>query len=510
MAIELVGYVRLINQYQLACMLPTRHAVIDTAVKGRVESADVLKFEPKYSPNNQLCDDLQFALRYEGINLQVLYFLFKENVKAEIQYWLNQQSTSKYARQAAFLYEWLTNDTLDSNVSAKASYVALLDERLQFGLSVSDKSAAEKNLKFRVLNNLPGNQNFCPLVYKTAFLKDIVNKNLKLSTQTTLAKYDRDLLRRASAYLYLKETQSSFEVEREKPSPTKAQRFADLLRESESGTPLSEDRFIALQNAVLDPRFQEVSYRNQQNWIGENKGYRNKISLVPARPEHVHQLMQGLVKQAEHFRQHSQSIDAVIMAAAIAFGFVFIHPFMDGNGRLHRYLIHEILSAAGFTPKGIVLPVSAVILANLDQYLAVLEAFSKPLVNRTDYNPDTPNVPAVGNDEVFFKYFDATEQASFLYQALENTVENDLQDEIAFLIGFDQAKQQLNALFDWPPHTLDLLIRLVHQNNGVLSKTKKESHFEWLSEDELAKCERIINETFKLPNLKLSNFNPSI
>jgi Fic family protein len=41
-------------------------------------------------------------------------------------------------------------------------------------------------------------------------------------------------------------------------------------------------------------------------------------------------------------------IDPVVYAAA--FGFVFIHPFIDGNGRLHRYLLHEELSTLGFTP----------------------------------------------------------------------------------------------------------------------------------------------------------------
>lgn len=491
MTIELVGYARLINKYNLACILPTRAAVVDTSVKGRIDSEEALKFEPKYRPEDNLSDDLQFALRYEGINLQVLHFLFKENVKGQIQSWINQQSESKYARQIAFLYEWLTNDILDSKVSAKASYIPLLDEKLQFGIS-----GGQKNQKFRVINNLPGNQEFCPLVRKTRFLKEIVEKDLKLRTQETLAKYDPDLLRRAAAYLYLKETQSSFEVEREKPSPTKAQRFADLLRESEAGTPLSEGRFVELQNAVLDPRFQDASYRNQQNWIGENKGYRNKISLVPARPEDVRDLMGGLVQQAESFRQNNQSMDAVIMAACVAFGFVFIHPFMDGNGRLHRYLIHEILSAAGFTPKGIVLPVSAVILANLDQYVQVLETFSKSLVAKTEYNPDTPNVPATGNDAVFFKYFDATEQASFLYKSLENTVENDLQSEISFLIGFDKARSQLNALFDWPPHSLDLFIRIVHQNNYELSKTKKQSHFDWLSDDEVSMFESLVKEAF--------------
>ena len=78
-------------------------------------------------------------------------------------------------------------------------------------------------------------------------------------------------------------------------------------------------------------------------------------------------------------RTAPDAIDPVIAASALSFGFVFIHPFMDGNGRLHRYLIHESLSVAGFTPKGIILPVSTVIVANLDRYKSALEVFSRPL-----------------------------------------------------------------------------------------------------------------------------------
>ena len=46
----------------------------------------------------------------------------------------------------------------------------------------------------------------------------------------------------------------------------------------------------------------------------------------------------------------------VLAAAIIAFSFVIIHPLEDGNGRIHRYLIHHVLAESGFTPKGVIFP----------------------------------------------------------------------------------------------------------------------------------------------------------
>jgi Fic family protein len=59
------------------------------------------------------------------------------------------------------------------------------------------------------------------------------------------------------------------------------------------------------------------------------------------------------------------SSDPVVAAAMLAFGFVYVHPFEDGNGRIHRYLI---LAKRGFNPPGMVFPVSATILDRIDDY----------------------------------------------------------------------------------------------------------------------------------------------
>jgi hypothetical protein len=502
MAATPTGYSHLIRRYALPALPLDVEASVESSIKGRKlrQQGGQLRLlvEPKYQPDDTLEGHLQFALRYEGVNLQVLALLFdpagRHSAEAQeaLVTWLQASPESRYARRACFLYEWLTGSQLPTTdpVSERARYIPALDMAQQFA-----REPGEKCPRFRVIDNLPGTSAFCPLVRKTDYLEQRVARDLRGLTGETLAGYDEALLRRAASWLYLKETQSSFELEREKPSASKAQRFADLLSEADAGKPLTEGRLVELQHAVLDPRFHEFTWRQRQNWLGDDLGYRQRVEFVPPRPEDVPALMQGLLTAAARLRQQG-AVDAVVAATCIAFGFVFIHPFIDGNGRIHRYLIHDMLANAGFTPKGIVLPVSAVILASVREYSDALEHFSRPLNQRAEYDPGTPDVPAKGNEAVYFRFPDMTRQAEFLYYALERTVTEDLRRELEFLLGFDRAKQALNALLDWPDHSVDLFIRLVHQNDGRLSATKRNSHFEWLNDDEVAEAERRVRRAF--------------
>ena len=104
----------------------------------------------------------------------------------------------------------------------------------------------------------------------------------------------------------------------------------------------------------------------------------------------------------------------------------------------------------------------------------------------------------VPDDAVYFRYFDATIQAQFLYRSLQRTVEEDLVTEINYLVGFDNAYKALNGLLDWPAHSLELFIRIVHQNNGRLSKSKRDSHFDWMKEKEIETAEQLVSNAFQL------------
>ncbi len=160
-------------------------------------------------------------------------------------------------------------------------------------------------------------------------------------------------------------------------------------------------------------------------------------------------------------------MDPVIAAAAIAFGFVYIHPFEDGNGRVHRWLIHHVLSRAGYNPPATVFPVSAVMLRGISEYKRVLESYTRPLLRLIEWHSTLDNNVEVVNDTAdYYRYFDATLHAEFLYHCVETTVEHDLPEEVAYLEGYDRFVRGVQEIVDMPASTLDLLHRFLHQSGA--------------------------------------------
>ncbi|MDO8948253.1 MAG: hypothetical protein Q7U88_14030 [Desulfocapsaceae bacterium] len=51
------------------------------------------------------------------------------------------------------------------------------------------------------------------------------------------------------------------------------------------------------------------------------------------------------------------------------------------TGRIHRFLIHDILSRRGLIPKGLMFPVSAAMLKNPALYDSPLELFSRSIMS---------------------------------------------------------------------------------------------------------------------------------
>jgi Fic family protein len=230
---------------------------------------------------------------------------------------------------------------------------------------------------------------------------------------------------------------------------------------------------LALQNRIVDPRFQDSDYRSSQNYIGQTVSFQNEvIHFVCPKPDDIPNLMSGLIEC--HNRMKTGNVSPVIHAAAISYGFVFLHPFEDGNGRIHRFLIHNILSLQGMVPRGLMFPVSAVMVKNPADYDTSLETFSRPLLELISYHLDETGQMTVENDTAcWYQYMDMTPQAEALYEFITKTIEEELVAELTFLANYDHTRKEIQDIIDMPDRLIDLFIQLCLQNNGNLSAGKR-------------------------------------
>jgi hypothetical protein len=249
---------------------------------------------------------------------------------------------------------------------------------------------------------------------------------------------------------------------------------------------------------IGDDRFVRLGLRDEGGFIGMHDRDTNMPipDHISARHEDLSGLMDGLVAFAD--RSTRGGMDPVVAAACLAFGFVYIHPYVDGNGRLHRWLIHHALAAAAYSPPGLVFPVSAAILRDIGSYRTVLESYSSPLLPFIEWrSTPTGNVEVLNETSLFYRYFDATAHATFLYKCVEQTVVHDLPEEVWFLQAFDAFAEGVQQIIDMPMTQLELLHKFLEQNDGRLSQRARTREFAALSDEETRRIENLYEDAFK-------------
>lgn len=486
-----VGYAWLIQEFRLEVFEPALVSYIhersdrrSLEQDGRTES-----YYPKgYDPGDEWAGNLTFALKYEGIDLEVLAALFPLLDYSAVEAYVQASPIGKYARFVWFFYELLMGRRLRLKDLDKGNYLPILDEDREFALP---EAAAPRAKRQRLIVNLLGGKEYCPHIRKTKAIAAFYTADIAASVRALIAAYPDDLIGRASRYLYAKETKSSFEIERERADTKRTIRFIELLKRAGRVDPYGEKELTALQNAIVEERYAVNGYRTSQNYVGESIGpTRELVHYIPPKPEALGVLMEGWTSSCRQIR--TGAIDALVLATVAGFGFVYLHPFEDGNGRIHRFLIHDALVARGFTPEGMIFPVSAVMLRRMKEYDAALEAFSRPCMERLQYVLDSRGVITVqGDTSGYYRYPDLTRQAEALASFVQETAQVEFSAELEYLSLFDQATSAVRSILDMPNRKLELFIRLCIQGKGKVSASKR-GLFPELTDGELATLESAV------------------
>ncbi len=476
----LVGYGAIIETLCLPMPFPNTLALISEK-RRQYRVPGWIVYTPRHKPQDSLYNQLVFSIKYEGINLLFFKKLFESLNELVIEELVKNEPLSQYSRRIWFLYEWLIQKTLNLPDLKEGNYVSLLDENLQYTIGKGDNSP-----RHRVRDNLPGTINFCPLVHRSEKLEKYIKENLSEKTARLVGNVHKDILLRTSAFLLLKDSKASFNIEGETPSNSRATRWGKVIGQAGSRS-LSKEELIRLQQIVIqNERFVKMGFREEGGFVGEHERTTGEPipEHVSARWQDLDELLDGLVKTDS--KLENSEFYAVLTAAIIAFGFVFIHPFVDGNGRIHRYLIHHILAKMKYTPQGIIFPVSAAMLEQIDDYRKVLASYSHPLLDFIEWRTTQDhNVEVINDTADYYKYFDATIQAEFLFDCIDHTIKEIIPEEVSYLEHFDQMKAWLDDNFEMPDKTVALLILFLEQNNGILSNRSRTKEFSALTNDEI-------------------------
>lgn len=483
------GYVALIDAYGLEVTIPwTRSA---TSSRNREYEHDGWRIlTQRHAPEATLFGHLTFALKYEGVDLLVIKRLFQKTGARPIEEMLKDAPSSAYSRRIAFLYEWLMDEKLDVPDSKEGRYVDVIDTDLQFA------GAGTSSRRFRLKDNMPGTGSFCPLVRKTDALKDMASSRLDQRAAEVISKVSPDILRRAAAFLLLEDTKSTFEIEGERPGHDRLRRWGQAVAQA-GRHPISVEELERLQRIVLEGNASvKLGLRTEEGFIGQrDRSTHEPIpSHISARANDVRGLVDGLVSYGNATSGH---MSPIVAAATLSFGFVFIHPFVDGNGRLHRYLIHHVLAQTGFSPRGLVFPVSSVMGEEIDAYRTALESYSARVLPLIKWQPtDNGNVTIANDTADFYRYFDATAQTEFLAHCVIRAIEQDLPSEVRYLEAHDNFKASVKRAMDIEDRIEELAFSFLQKGSGKFSKRARTRELADLGDERLDALEGLYARAF--------------
>lgn len=488
---RLAGLAALVHGLDLAVPVRTASAVSDGHIRGSHRREDIWTvYDKRYWPGERVTDHIAFALRHETIDLLILKRVFHAVPPDVIAHCVKSAPTGAAARRIWFYYEKLTGTMLALDDAPVVTAVDALDPKRYV------TSSPRLSKRHRVKDNLLGFGGYCPVIRRTEALDAFLKRGLAAEAKQIVGSTSRQLVARAASFLLLADSRASFEIEGERAPRNRLERWGRAVLQT-GGNTLTRSELDRLQGILIeDTRFVQPGVRPDGVFLGERNRDGDPLpEFIGARPKDVPSLLDGMLEADE--RMHESGIDPVLQAAATAFGFVYIHPYQDGNGRLHRCLMHHVLAARGFTPPGLIFPVSSVMLDRIEDYRRVLQGHSEPLLPCIEWRP-TPNrnVEVLNDTADLYRFFDCTAEAEFLYSCVARTVEKVLPEEIDYLQKMDEAQLRIMETVEMPDNLAQDLIMFIRQNSGTLPGKRRKKEFAPLSDDEVERIEAICEEVF--------------
>ncbi len=137
-------------------------------------------------------------------------------------------------------------------------------------------------------------------------------------------------------------------------------------------------------------------------------------------------------------------------------------------------------------------------LLRIEEYASFLNNYSQSILPFIRWEPTEGHNVCVLNSTIdYYRYFDATPYAEFLYHCVQQTIEQDLPKETQFLMNYDRFREIVQDSVEMPDSMVFLLYSFISQNEGKLSKKRaREKEFLQLTTEEIEHFEAVYNRLF--------------
>jgi Fic family protein len=146
-----------------------------------------------------------------------------------------------------------------------------------------------------------------------------------------------------------------------------------LIREADTTRKLTSDAILRAHRDLFARHPDEAAtagrLRTVQNWVGGSDYAPRGTLHVPPPPEAVVDYIEDLVAFANR-----DDLSPIAQAAIVHAQFESIHPFIDGNGRIGRALIHAVLRRRRAS-RHLAVPIASALVAHRDRYFAALNDY---------------------------------------------------------------------------------------------------------------------------------------
>lgn len=466
-----VGYAYVHDSLKLATLPPRRPARVRPVT--RIERMpDGIAVPASVAPaGSDPLQHLLFGLKHEGVELAILMEAFARIPADRVLEELRRTPSGAYARMAAYFWEQANHAVLEGAPAIAGVVVDLFDP----GRYVVGPD--QRDARWRVNFNGLGSPRYCATVERTEAIRAGIQARLPERINLFADNLNGAVRDRALTWAYLHETRDSFAIEREVPSDERARAFVALLHQAHERRELTEEYLTSLQNAVIsNPLLQAPGFRHEQNHLA-NSGIRGAagVTYVPPPPEVARELMDELMA---FVNTRAEGVDPIVAASVVSFGFVFVHPYMDGNGRLSRFLFHHALCRSGALRNGLILPVSVAMKKHEQEYLRVLQEYSRPLRERWQVgwiDGQTFDFQYRGDPQhAIYRYWDATATVEFGFKMAELALDVELRQETEFLLRYDAIVRRVNERVDLRGSDLSTLVISALDHGGTISKRRRD------------------------------------